>query len=265
MSLVASNIRVNLSGKSILKDINVEFPAGKLIGLIGPNGAGKSTLIRVLAGLQMVESGNISLHKQQLHSLSRLELAKKITYLPQIGECHWPMSVERVVMLGRYPHVDSHRLDDVNMQAVEQAIKEVDIEHLVGRSVNELSGGERARVMLARALATKSDILLADEPIVSLDPRHQIEVMALLQSLANQGKTVIVVLHELHLAMRYCNSLVLLNEGVKVSEGSPKEVLTTKNLQVVYGIDAVFGQHQGIDWILPWGNKKEEKASPSPL
>jgi iron complex transport system ATP-binding protein len=138
------------------------------------------------------------------------------------------------------------------MQAVEQAIKDADIEHLVGRSVNELSGGERARVMLARALATQSDILLADEPIASLDPRHQIEVMALLQLLANKGKTVIVVLHELHLAMRYCDSLALLNNGQVVSEGAAEAVLTPDNLHSVYGIDALHGNNKGENWVLPW-------------
>ena len=260
MSLIVSNINVNLSGKAILKDISVEFSTGKLIGLIGPNGAGKSTLMRALAGLQMIESGQISLGQKPLHTFSRQALAKKITYLPQTAECHWPMAVERVVMLGRHPHVDSHRLDDVNMQAVEQAIKEADIEHLVGRSVNELSGGERARVMLARALATQSDVLLADEPIVSLDPRHQIEVMALLESLANKGKTVIVVLHEVHLAMRYCQQLILLDNGQKVSEGPPVDVLTEKNLREVYGVDALFGEHQGAKWVLPWLDNKKGKV-----
>ncbi|ORU94492.1 MAG: cobalamin/Fe3+-siderophore ABC transporter ATP-binding protein [Cycloclasticus sp. symbiont of Bathymodiolus heckerae] len=259
MSLVASNINVSLSGKRILKDISVEFQSGKLIGLVGPNGAGKSTLIRVLAGLQMVTSGEIHLDKQPLQSLERLDLAKKITYLPQTGECHWPMTVERVVMLGRHPHIDNHRLDSVNMQAVEQAIKDADIEHLVSRAVNELSGGERARVMLARALATQSDILLADEPIASLDPRHQIEVMALLQALAHKGKSVIVVLHELHLAMRYCDNLVLIDTGEKISEGAPHDVLTPENLHDVYGIDAIFGDHQGDHWVLPWEIKKGKK------
>lgn len=252
MSLVASNINVTLSAKTILKGISVEFAENQLIGLIGPNGAGKSTLLRVLAGLQMLESGKVKLNNQQLQDLSSLNLAKKITYLPQTHECHWPMTVERVVMLGRYPHVDSHRLDDVNMQAVEQAIKDVDIKHLVGRSINELSGGERARVMLARALATQSDILLADEPIVSLDPRHQIEVMALLKALAEKGKTVIVVLHELHLAMRYCDSLILLDNGLVVSEGAAKAVLTPDNLNNVYGVDAVYGNNKGENWVLPW-------------
>ena len=258
MSLVASNITVSLSGHTILDNISIQFPAGKLTGLIGPNGAGKSTLMRALAGLLPINSGAIKVDKQAINTLQRLELAKQITYLPQLGECHWPLTVERVVMLGRHPHNDGHHSDRLSLQAVEKAIKEVDIEHLVGRSVNELSGGERARVMLARALATDSRILLADEPIVSLDPRHQIEVMALLKTLANKGKTVIVVLHELHLAMRYCENLVLLNNGIKTSEGIAKDVLTIENMQTVYGIDAIFGEHQGNRWVLPWGNKKAE-------
>jgi len=260
MSLAASSINVNLSGNVILKDISVEFPTGKIIGLIGPNGAGKSTLMRVLAGLQMIESGQISLNHQPLNTFSRQALAKEITYLPQTGECHWPMTVERVVMLGRHPHLNTHRLDDVNIQAVEQAIKEADIEHLIGRPVNELSGGERARVMLARALATQSNILLADEPIVSLDPRHQIEVMVLLQTLAQKGKTVIVVLHELHLAMRYCQQLILLDKGQKVSEGTSADVLTEANLQEIYGVGALFGEHQGNKWVLPWLDNKKGKV-----
>ncbi|ORU94127.1 MAG: cobalamin/Fe3+-siderophore ABC transporter ATP-binding protein [Cycloclasticus sp. symbiont of Poecilosclerida sp. N] len=259
MNLVASGVNVTLLGKPILKDISVEFPSGKLIGLIGPNGAGKSTFIRALAGLQVIESGQITLNNQQLHALAPLELAKKITYLPQTGECHWPMTVERVVMLGRHPHLDNHLSSDVDMQAVEQAIQDVDITHLIGRSVNELSGGERARVMLARALSTQSDVLLADEPIASLDPRHQIEVMAVLHELANKGKTVLVVLHELHLAMRYCDNLLMLDQGQKASEGLPDDVLTFDNLRAVYGIDALFGSHQNANWLLPWEIKKGKK------
>jgi len=256
MKLTVSNINVKLSGKSTLKNINIEFPTGKLIGLLGPNGAGKSTLIRVLAGLQSIQSGEVSLNEQPLANFPKLELAKHISYLPQTGECHWPMTVERVVMLGRYPYLDSTRSSELNMQAVEQAIKDVDIQHLVGRTVNELSGGERARVMLARALATQTKILLADEPIASLDPRHQIEVMALLQALADQGKTVIVVLHELHLAMRYCEHLLLLDQGEQIAIGPASKVLTAKNLLDVYGVEAIFGEHHGSPWVLPWLDKK---------
>jgi len=256
MRLTVSNINVKLSGKSTLKNINIEFPAGKLIGLLGPNGAGKSTLIRVLAGLQKVQSGEVRLNQLALDKLPKFELAKQISYLPQTGECHWPMTVERVVMLGRHPHLDKHRETEQDKHAVELAIKQMDIQQLMGRSVNELSGGERARVMLARALATQTNILLADEPIASLDPRHQIEVMALLQTLAQHGKTVIVVLHELHLAMRYCEHLLLLNKGEQVAIGPAREVLTSKNLRNVYGVDSIFGEHHGSPWVLPWLDKK---------
>ncbi|MBQ0724582.1 MAG: ABC transporter ATP-binding protein [Cycloclasticus sp.] len=255
MTLRTANITVQLSDKTILNNISIEFKTGQLIGLIGPNGAGKSTLLRVLAGLQAASLGQVLLDEQPIQDMAPLNKAKKIAYLPQTHECHWPLSVERVVLLGRHPHNDRHHVTDESLRAVKEAIAEADIGHLVGRPVNELSGGERARVMLARALATQSDILLADEPIVSLDPRHQIDVMALLQSLARKGKTVIVVLHELHLAMRYCEQLVLLDGGEKVTEGSPTNVLTEKNLQEVYGVDAVFGEHQGEHWVLPWQHK----------
>jgi len=259
MSLSLSNVYVSFSGKRILENISLDIAAGKIIGLIGPNGAGKSTLIRVLAGLQHVDAGQMTINNHPIKNIPQLELAKKITYLPQTAQCHWPMTVERVVMLGRHPHEDIHRTDNVDMRAVEAAIKDADITHLIGRPVNELSGGERARVMLARALATQSDILLADEPIVSLDPRHQIEVMALLKLLAAQGKTIIVVLHELHLAMRYCDELIMLNDKQVVSKGVPSVVLTKENLHKVYGVDAIFGEHNGKKWVLPWlDNKKGE-------
>jgi len=252
MTLSISNIKVHLSGKEILKNISMDFPTGKVTALLGPNGAGKSTLIRVLAGLQSVQLGDVSVNKQTLSSIPRLELAQQISYLPQTGECHWPMTVERVVMLGRHPHLEADRSPERHTQAVEQAIKDVDIQHLMGRTVNELSGGERARVMLARALATQTKVLLADEPIASLDPRHQIEVMALLQRVAKQGKTVVVVLHELHLAMRYCEHLLLLNHGEQVATGPACKVLTAENLRNVYGVDAIFGEHHGTPWVLPW-------------
>ncbi|MEO1896577.1 MAG: ABC transporter ATP-binding protein [Cycloclasticus sp.] len=250
--LRVKNISLSFADTTVLDDVSIEFNAGSVIGLIGPNGAGKSTLLRVLAQLQKPDAGMVEIDGVNAATIASNSFAKKVTYLPQTGVCHWPLTVERLVALGRYPHQDSQQLGDVDMQAIEQAIKETDIEHLVGRTVNTLSGGERARVMLARALATESDILLADEPIVALDPRHQIDVMVLLNALARKGKAVIVVLHELHLAMRYCDSLVLLDNGRKVAEGLPKAVLSVENLQMVYGVDAVYGTNQGENWVLPW-------------
>ncbi len=251
--LRANNISLKFSDTTVLDDVSIGFEKGNIIGLIGPNGAGKSTLLRVLAQLQKPDVGTIEIDGVNATKIASNNFAKKVTYLPQTGVCHWPLTVERLVALGRYPHQDSQQLSELDMQAVEQAIVETDIEHLIGRSVNTLSGGERARVMLARALATQADILLADEPIVALDPRHQIDVMVLLKALAQKGKTVVVVLHELHLAMRYCDRLVLLDNGQKVSEGLAKGVLSADNLQTVYGVDAIYGEHEGSEWILPWG------------
>ncbi|HIG79077.1 MAG TPA: ABC transporter ATP-binding protein [Cycloclasticus sp.] len=253
MMLRVNNISLKFSDTTVLDDVSIGFEKGNIIGLIGPNGAGKSTLLRVLAQLQKPDVGTIEIDGVNATKIASNNFAKKVTYLPQTGVCHWPLTVERLVALGRYPHQDSQQLSELDMQAVEQAIVETDIEHLIGRSVNTLSGGERARVMLARALATQADILLADEPIVALDPRHQIDVMVLLKALAQKGKTVVVVLHELHLAMRYCDRLVLLDNGQKVSEGLAKGVLSADNLQTVYGVDAIYGEHEGSEWILPWG------------
>jgi len=254
--LSVKDIYLTLSTTSILDNISIAFEKGKVTGLIGPNGAGKSTLLRVLANLQTVDAGTVTFTGQTIQTIHPLDYAKKVTYLPQTAVCHWPLTVEQLVTLGRYPHQTNDNLSEEDTAAVTQAVEETDISHLLGRTVNTLSGGERARVMLARALATDADVLLADEPIVALDPRHQIDVMALLQTLANKGKTVIVVLHELHLAMRYCDNLVLLNNGQTIAEGSPIEVITQKNLKNVYEVDAIFGSHQHTPWVLPWLNKK---------
>lgn len=258
--LSITNINLKFGDTTVLDNLSASFQQGQIIGLIGPNGAGKSTLLRILANLQKTDSGTVSIAGQSINKLSPAGYAKKVTYLPQTGVCHWPLTVERLVALGRYPHQTNKQFSDADRLAVARAIEETDISHLIGRTVPTLSGGERARVMLARALATESDVLLADEPIVALDPRHQIEVMSLLQTLASKGKTVIVVLHELHLAMRYCEQLILLDKGKKVSEGSPVSVLTEKNLREVYGVDALFGEHQGAKWILPWLDNKKGKV-----
>ena len=258
--LSVKEINLTLSTTAVLDNVSIAFEKGKVTGLIGPNGAGKSTLLRVLANLQTADSGAVTFTGQAIQSIHPLDYAKKVTYLPQTAVCHWPLTVEQLVSLGRYPHQTNDNVSEEDTAAIAQAIEETDISHLLGRTVNTLSGGERARVMLARALATDADVLLADEPIVALDPRHQIDVMALLQTLASKGKTIIVVLHELHLAMRYCDNLVLLNNGQTIAEGSPLEVITQTNLKNVYKVDAIFGSHQHTPWVLPWVNKKGENT-----
>lgn len=252
MMLKAAGISVSFNGVKLLNDINVGFSAGSLSGILGPNGAGKSTLLRALAGLQKTEAGIVSLQGTELQNIDGNLRAQTLSYLPQATESHWPLTVERIVSLGRAPFQKGGVLEAEDIRAIELACQQTDISHLLGRPINQLSGGEKARVMLARALATQADVLLADEPVASLDPRHQLETMLLLESLAKAGKTIIVVLHELHLAVRFCDQLVLLNKGLKVCAGKPSAVLSQQNLQDSYAIETIAGQHQGKDWLLPW-------------
>lgn len=252
MMLQAADISVSFNGVKLLNDISVDFSAGSLTGILGPNGAGKSTLLRVLAGLQKTDAGVVSLQGKELHSTDETLRAQTLSYLPQATESHWPLTVERIVSLGRSPFQKGGVLEAEDIRAIELACQQTDISHLLGRPINQLSGGEKARVMLARALATQADVLLADEPVASLDPRHQLEIMLLLESLAKAGKTIVVVLHELHLAVRFCNQLVLLNKGQKVCAGEPSAVLSQQNLQDAYAIETITGQHQGQNWLLPW-------------
>jgi len=254
MTFNALKLNVSVNKTPLLNDISVEFQAGSLTGIIGPNGAGKSTLLRVLAGLQETQSGDVLLESTPIGNISKKLLAQKISYLPQSTECHWPLTVERVVSLGRFPHQTGAYLSSDDIKAVDDACDKADIAHLIGRPINQLSGGEKARVMLARTLATQADIILADEPIASLDPQHQLEIMTLLQSLARAGKTVILVLHELHYAIRYCDKLILLNKGLKVCDGESSSVLSTQNLQNIYAINSISGLHQNTPWVLPWAS-----------
>lgn len=252
MELRAERVRVCAGPQTILHATSVQFTTGQVVGLIGPNGAGKSTLLRTLCQLQNIESGRVLLDGQDMAHLPSEQRARSLAYLPQLTECHWPLKTEHVVALGREPYHHSHKLQPSDLEAISMAMQQADVQHLMGRTVNHLSGGELARVMLARALATQAPLLLADEPTAGLDVQHQLKLMELFRQLADQGHGVIVVLHELHLAMRFCDRLVLLHEGHCVADGQAAEVLTTEHLQNVYGIQAQSGVINNEPWLLPW-------------
>ena len=183
-ALSASNVTVRIGAKDIVRDASITLNAGELVAMVGPNGAGKTTLMRALAGLVPAE-GPITLDGKALQTLAARERARRVAYLPQGHVFHWPMSVASIVMLGRAPHADafsSTTAEDRTMVARALAITETEV--FADRAVTTLSGGERARVALARALATQAAVLLADEPTAALDPRHQLTVMALLREAA---------------------------------------------------------------------------------
>lgn len=252
MALRAELVSVAYRDSTVLHPTDLSINAGEVVGLIGPNGAGKSTLLRALANLQPLHGGSVLLDDQPLTDFDRSELARSIAYLPQLAECHWPLSVEHVVALGREPHHQGSGLDESDLQAIENALSQADVRHLIGRTVTQLSGGEKTRVMLARALATQARFLLADEPTAGLDAQHQLDLMALLRQQARSGCGIVVVMHELHLAMRYCDRLVLLHEGRCVADGAAAEVLCDEHLAAVYGIQARSGVIDGEPWLLPW-------------
>jgi iron complex transport system ATP-binding protein len=236
--LGAADVSVRLGGNLIVERAALDLRAGELTTLIGPNGAGKTTLMRALAGLLPAE-GRIELQGRQLAAFSARERARRIAYLPQGHVFHWPMNVAAVVALGRHPHADAFApLADADRIAVGRALAATAVEPWAGRAVTTLSGGERARVALARALATQAPILLADEPTMSLDPRHQLVVMELLARAAHDGGAVLAIVHDLVLAARFADRVVMMERGRLVADGRPREVLTPERIAAVFGVEA---------------------------
>ena len=234
----AENVVVRLGGNLVVDGVTLDLKAGELAVLIGPNGAGKTTLVRALAGLIPAE-GRISIEGRSLASLTPSERARRIAYLPQGHAFHWPMAVTAVVALGRYPHGDVFSgLTDADRAAVERALIATSTLPFAARAVTELSGGERARVALARALASEAPILVADEPTTSLDPRHQLAVMALLANIAHGGTAVMAIVHDLALAARFADRILVMDQGRLVAEGTPREVLTRERIAAVFAVEA---------------------------
>jgi iron complex transport system ATP-binding protein len=252
VTIACRDLAVDLGGRRVLGGIDLTLSAGALIGVIGPNGAGKSTLARAILNLLPAAAGSVTIDGAEVTGLAPDDLARRVAYLPQGQELHWPLSVERLVGLGRLPHLAPFsRIGPVDQAAIEAALRETGTVALRNRIATELSGGERARVMLARALATQAPALIVDEPLASLDPGHQIEVMALLAARAQAGALVVVVLHDLAAAARYCDRLVLLDQGLIASDGAPGDVLSDDILAAVYGITAWRGEANGRPLLVP--------------
>ncbi len=242
-----------LGRRRVLHDVSVTLHGKHLIALVGPNGAGKTTLLRALAGLVPAQ-GAIEIAARPLATLSLRERALHLGYLPQGHHVHWALPVQDVVALGRYPHggTDPARLSDRDREAVTRAMQATDVEKFAHRSVTELSGGERSRVALARVLAVESPILLADEPTAALDPRYQLDVMQTLRRCADAGRLVIVVTHDLGLAARFADTVLVMNEGRLAALGTPTEALSAGNLAEVFRITAYQAQHHSETIIMPW-------------
>ena len=252
MALVAENITVRAGSRLILDNVSLKLAPGELVFLLGPNGAGKTTLLRTLAGL-IPASGRVLWKDSDLTNMKPRERARLMAYIPQGHVAHWPITAREVVAIGRFPHASSlSRLSPADADAVERALIAADAQHLADRIVTELSGGERARVMLARALAVEAPVLLADEPIAALDPEHQIGMAQLMRQFAHEGRAVLAVVHDLTLASRFGDRVVVLNGGRLVADGEPLRTLTPDLLQQVFGIKAEILASGSSKALVPW-------------
>ena len=233
--LSVSRLSVSLRGRDIFRDVSFEIGAGEFVGLIGPNGAGKTTLMRAALGLLPFDGAS------SLAALPETERARQAAWMPQAREIAWPVTVETVVTLGRIPHLGAGQKPSAeDRAAVDTALAQMELENMRHRAATQLSGGEQARVLIARALAQDTPLLIADEPIAGLDPAHQIATMETFVSLAATGKSSFVSMHDLGLAARHCSRLILLGEGGLVADGAPEDVLTPDRLAQVFGITAWF-------------------------
>jgi iron complex transport system ATP-binding protein len=259
--LTADNISLSFGATAVLHNASLGVKRGEMVGLIGPNGAGKTSLLRVLANLQEADSGTVCLNAQNIRQIPLKVLAKQIGYLAQGAPAHWPLLVEKVVELGRLPHQGFQQswwqnLTEHDHQLIEKAIEQAEVGHLRKRVITTLSGGERMRVLLARLFASEPTLILADEPVAALDPYHQLHIMELLREHADEHGAVIVVLHDLTLAARFCDRLLLLKEGKVHAQGQAAEVLDKHHLETVYGIEARYLQDKGQLAVIPWQRKQ---------
>ena len=235
--LAVRRATVALGGRTILDGIDVAVGHGEFVAVIGPNGAGKTTLLKAVAGL-VPASGEILLDEDSLARLTLAERARRIAYLPQGHVFYWPLPVHDIVALGRLPLNRGADLSVADRAAVVRAMAETGITEYADRAVTTLSGGERARVALARVLATEAPLILADEPTASLDPRYQLIVLAILARHARAGGAVVAVLHDLGLATRHADRVIVMDAGRVVAEGAPRAVLTAERLAATFGIRA---------------------------
>jgi iron complex transport system ATP-binding protein len=239
--------------RRVIDGVTVRLQEGEVVGLVGANGSGKSTLLRALLGLLELEAGHIRLLGRPLESWPHQTRARQVAFLPQERECHVALRARDVVALGRLPHVPAWQsLTQQDWRAVEDAMAAAGVTHLADEVVTALSGGEQARVLLARALCTQARVLLADEPAAGLDPRFQIHLMRSLREAASNGAAVLVTLHDLALASRFCDRLLLLHEGTTVAEGPPRAVLCPDSLARAYGIEAQYFTTAGTSVVVPW-------------
>lgn len=232
----------------VLKNVSLAIGSGEVLGILGPNGSGKSTLLKILMRILVPQQGTVEWFGQPPDAFSQADIARHVAFVPQETQQAFPFTINEMVLMGRYPHHDrtwglgweGSRDRVVAMQAM----RDLDVTHLGARLITNVSGGERQRAVIARALAQEPEVLLLDEPTAFLDLHHQLDIARIIRRLNRErGLTVVLVSHDLNLASQYCDRLLLLREGEIVTVGSPEEVIAAASLESVYGCPVLVDQH----------------------
>ena len=236
-AISAQDLTYEIEGSMLLDGVDLHADRGQFVGLIGPNGAGKSTLLRTISGILRNRSGAVRLEGEDLRSLSPKDVAANLALVPQIAPYTYGFTSLELVLMGRYPHLGRFQIEGREDERIARdAMRMTETEQFADRTLDTLSGGERQRVFVARALAQQPRILLMDEPTANLDILHQLKVLDLVRQLVADGLTAIAAIHDLNVAARYCDKLVLLNRGRVLAVGSPEEVLTPETIESAFGV-----------------------------
>lgn len=250
MILTINGLAFKYSSKPILENVDFELKPGELVSVIGPNGAGKSTFIKCINRILEPE-GTIKIGQKDAKKMRRNEIAKQISYVPQTPENKFPTTVLDTVLMGRRPH-SPWRFSDNDIDKALKSMELLGISDFALKDYNELSGGQQQRVIIARAIAQETNIILLDEPTSSLDIKHQLSLMELLQEIVQtRNVSVIMAIHDLNISARYSDRLVLMDEGKIIAAGKPDSVLTKENIQDAYGVEILVKEEEGKPHIIP--------------
>lgn len=236
---------------TVLKDVGIELNKGEILSIVGPNGAGKTTLLKSIARIVKPDKGTILIDGKNISRMNRLDLAKCISYVPQASPSRFPTSVFDAVLMGRRPYI-VWKPSKKDLKLVADLLKSMDLEKVALRDFDQLSGGQKQKVLLARAFAQDTDYMLLDEPTSNLDLKHQMEVMEMISGMVKRkGMAAMLAMHDLNLASRFSDTIMMLNSGTVFCTGEPSQVITVENIKSVYGVKARVNRNSGHPYILP--------------
>ena len=235
----------------ILANIGLELRKGEVLAIVGSNGAGKTTLLRCIAGIAKPDKGSIRIDGRDIFGMKRPDLAKRIGYVPQTAPSKFPVTVFETVLMGRRPYI-SWRPSENDLKVVTDLLRSMNLEDIALRYFDQLSGGQKQKVLMAKAFAQETDYLLLDEPSSNLDLRHQMEVMEMISGMAKEKRmAAILAMHDLNLTSRFADTILMLNNGKTFCIGEPKQVMTHENIKSVYGVETEINMSNGYPYILP--------------